>query len=130
MDHRRIRCLVFAAITIGGGLIWRLAPLGLPTFAYKYGGSALWAAMVYWLCAALFPAWRPLRTALVACAFAAVVELSRLHHTRAEDAFRLTVAGRLLLGRVFSLADIACYWLAITLTAIVDGLPVALDPRR
>jgi hypothetical protein len=36
------------------------------------------------------------------------------------DAFRLTLAGRLLLGRFFSLKNIAVYWLAIALAALLD----------
>jgi hypothetical protein len=120
--NRRLYCLTLAAITIVVGLIWRLALLGLPQFLYKYGGSVLWAAMVYWVGAALLPGWRPLRLAMAACAVAAVVELSRRHHTPGLDAFRLTLAGRLLLGRVFSVWDILAYWIAIATAASVDQL--------
>jgi len=51
---------------------------------------------------------------------AAAVEFSRLLHTPAFDAFRLTFAGRFLLGRFFSLKNIAAYWLVIALTASLD----------
>jgi Protein of unknown function (DUF2809) len=56
----------------------------------------------------------------VAAVVAAVVEFSRLWHVPAVDAFRLTLAGRLLLGRFFSLKNIVAYWLAIALAAMVD----------
>ena len=77
--------------------------------------------MVYWIAALLIPRWRPLRLAIVAALAAAVVELFRLIHTPALDTFRLTLAGRLLLGRVFSVFDIAAYWLAIFFIAVVDS---------
>ena len=38
------------------------------------------------------------------------------------DAFRLTLPGTILLGRYFSLKNIAAYILAIVLTAILDHL--------
>jgi hypothetical protein len=88
---------------------------------YKYGGSALWAVMVYWFVAAAFPKLSPLKIALAAALIAASVECFRLYHAPALDSFRLTLAGRLLIGRFFSLRDIAVYWLAIAFTTIVDS---------
>jgi hypothetical protein len=119
--NRRLLCLVLAMFTIAAGLFWRLAPLGLPASLYKYGGSALWAAMVYWLVALVFPKLSPLKIAVLAALFAVAVELFRLYHAPALDSFRLTLAGHLLLGSFFSLRDIAAYWLAIAFTTIVDS---------
>ncbi len=118
---------LLAACTIAG-LLWRMAPLGLPWFLYKYGGSMLWAAAVYWLIASILPHAAPKRVALLAALVALAVELSRLFHTPAFDAFRLTLAGRLLLGRFFSLRNIAAYWLAIALTGLLDTLLVSRNP--
>jgi len=97
-----------------------MAPLHLPPFLYKYGGSVLWAAMVYWLTAALLPRRRPIAVAATAATIAALVEFSRLLHTTGLDAFRLTLAGKLILGRFFSVRDIAAYWLAIAAAALID----------
>jgi len=119
--HRRLICLALATLTIAAGLIWRLAPLGLMPVLYKYGGSLLWAVMVYLLVAAIFPGWRAFRVAVLACAVSAAVECFRLLHTPALDEFRLTLAGRLLLGRYFSIADIVAYWLAILFAGAVDS---------
>ena len=52
---------------------------------------------------------RSLDDAKAAVAVAALVELSRLAHAPALDAFRLTAAGALLLGRVFSPWNLLCY---------------------
>jgi hypothetical protein len=38
--------LAAVCVVIGAGLVWRLAPLGLPPFWFKYGGGVLWGAMV------------------------------------------------------------------------------------
>jgi len=119
---RRSITLAAAVVTTFVGLAWRLLPLGLPPFWFKYGGSALWAVMVYWIGAALIPRWPPSMIALAACAVAAVVELSRLYHAPGIDAFRMTLAGKLLLGRFFSIWDIVAYWLAICLAALIDGV--------
>jgi hypothetical protein len=115
-----VPCAGIAASLIPVGIAWRMAPLHLPPFLYKYGGSVLWAAMVYWLIAALLPRQRPVAVAAAAASVAALIELSRLLHTPALDAFRLTLAGKLILGRFFSVRDIAAYWLAIAAAALID----------
>jgi len=117
---RRALCLAFAAITTAAGLIWRLVPLGLSQFWFKYGGSALWAMTLYWIVAAAVPNWRPLKIAAMACLIAMIVELSRLLHTPWLDAFRISLAGRLLLGRFFAIQNIAAYWIAIALAVAMD----------
>lgn len=62
----------------------------------KYGGSLLWATMVFLLVGVLLP--RLTRTQLAAIAAVIVIEFSRLVHSPWLDAFRLTTAGTLLLG--------------------------------
>ena len=61
------------------------------------------------IAAAALPAARPGRLAVGALVFAALVELFRLVHAPGLDAFRLTTAGALLLGRVFSPWNLLCY---------------------
>ena len=41
-----ISCTLVLA-TIVSGLVIRFGPLGLPRFVAKYGGSILWALMIY-----------------------------------------------------------------------------------
>jgi hypothetical protein len=117
-------------LTIVLGLMLRLIPLGLPLFLVKYGGSVLWAIMVYLLLAALLPDSKPLVIALAAAIFAALVELSRLYHSPGLDAFRLTLAGALLLGRAFSWWHFVAYWGAIAGTAIVDRTVIRTIIRK
>ena len=118
--RRRIVCGVLALVTIVCGLVWRLVPLGLPAVFIKYGGSALWAVMVYWLVAFVLPRKAPRSLGFLAAIVAAAVECFKMYHSSGLDAFRLTLAGKLLLGRVFSVRDIVVYWLAIVAVAFLD----------
>ncbi|NKE88947.1 DUF2809 domain-containing protein [Rhizobium sp. BUS002] len=93
---------------------------GLPFVIVKYGGSALWGAMVY-LFVGLFAARsRPAILAVIALFLAISVELFRLYHTPWLDAFRLTTAGALLLGRIFSLWNILAYVIGIVTACMFD----------
>ena len=128
--YRRGFSLVYfglALATIAAGLALRLVSFGLPVFVVKYGGSVLWAAMVYLLLAALQPRREPWALGLAAAIFAALVELSRLYHSPGLDAFRLTLAGKLLLGRVFSAWHFLDYWAAIVCVAIIDWKALRRD---
>lgn len=93
--------------------------VGLPFIIVKYGGSLLWGSMVYLLIAAIL-AHRPVRVVVTtSIAVAVAVEFIRLIHFPALDAFRATTAGALLLGRVFSLWNIACYITGICAAALI-----------
>ena len=113
--------LILLLITIPIGLAIRLLPLRLPWLLYKYGGSILWAVALYWFLAAILAKLRPTTIATLAAIIATLVELSRLIPIAPIDAFRLTFAGKILLGRYFSLKNIAAYLIAITLTAALDS---------
>lgn len=107
-------------LTIVAGLVLRRVPLGLPFVLVKYGGSMLWAAMVYWIFSAIRPTASSDGTAVNAALFAAAVEFFKLYHAPALDSFRRTLAGMLLFGRYFSWWDIAAYLAAIALAALLD----------
>jgi hypothetical protein len=114
--------VALGVVTLGSGLLVRFASLGLPWFVVKYGGSMMWALMVYWVLAFLWPQTRPGWLALAAGVIAVLVELQRLYHSPGLDAFRHSLAGILLLGNFFSVRDIVAYWVAIGVGALVDGL--------
>jgi Protein of unknown function (DUF2809) len=104
--------------------------LGLPAFLVKYGGSLLWAAMVYFLVAMVASRLKPPRIALMAAAIAVGVELLRLVHTPWLDAFRLTMAGALLLGRIFSPWNMLAYGVGIVLAMGLDHAMSAFTRAR
>jgi hypothetical protein len=97
---------------------------GLSAFVVKYGGSLLWAAMVYFLVAmAASNASRP-SIALISAAIAVGVELFRLVHAPWLDALRLTLPGALLLGRIFSPWNMLAYGVGIIFAVGLDRLAV------
>jgi len=114
--------LALVVIACGLSLRWYGFPLGLPAFVVKYGGSLLWATMVFLLVGVLLPGMSRSRLAAIAVAIAIVVEFSRLVHAPWLDAFRLTTAGALLLGRIFSLWNLVAYGVGIAFGVWVDGL--------
>jgi hypothetical protein len=107
---------------IACGLALRRVGLGfgLPAAVVKYGGSILWGSMVFFLVAMAASNRSRLSIALIASAIAGCVELFRLVHTPWLDAFRLTLAGALLLGRVFSPWDMVAYGIGIALAIGLD----------
>jgi hypothetical protein len=113
--------LCTGTIALGLGLRRFGYDVGLPFGVVKYGGSILWGMMVFFLAGMVFPARRRLVIAAVALAIAIIVEVSRLYHTPMLDAFRLTTAGALLLGRVFSLWNIVAYAVGIVLGVAADA---------
>jgi uncharacterized protein DUF2809 len=113
-------CLCLSVITCGLALRGIGLQLGLPAFTVKYGGSLLWGTMVFLLVAIAAPNWSPRNMALIALAIAIGVELFRLVHTPWLDDFRLTLAGALLLGRIFSLWNMLAYGVGIGLGVFLD----------
>jgi len=102
------------------GLAIRFAPLGLPPFVVKYGGSALWALTIYWMVSALLPGLRISAVATASGVLAAAVECFKLYNPPKVDAFRRTLPGMLLLGRYFSGWDLIAYAVAILARALLD----------
>jgi hypothetical protein len=115
--------------TVAIGLLVRFAPIGLPHIVIKYGGSMMWALMIYWLVSTLLTSLRIPLAALLAAAVATAVEFVKLYHSPGLEAFRHTLPGILLLGRHFSLWDIAAYWIAICIGALADRSTRLTPPR-
>jgi len=99
--------------TIAAGLALRLTHVGLPFLIVKYGGSMLWALMIYWIVSTVRPRWPIAKSAFVAAGIAAAVEVFKLVKTPSVDAFRHTLPGMLVLGRVVSQWDLVAYAVAI-----------------
>ena len=119
----RVRRLGIALAIIACGTVLRLGgyEIGLPYILVKYGGSTLRGAMVFFLLATLLPRVSLGRLAILAVVAAALTEFTRLYHTPWLDAFRLTLAGALLLGRIFSWLNILAYGIGIVLAAGIES---------
>lgn len=120
--RRRPALVALIAGIVAAGLSVRyLGPLvDLPFFIWKYAGSLLWATMVYFLVALVAPRASLARLAAIAMAIAILVELSRLNHLPALDAFRATLAGALTLGRIFSPWNVVAYAAGVAFAAGID----------
>ena len=129
MRRSRTRYVLLALVTVALGLASRARRDALPAFLGTYAGDALWAAMVYFAAAALWP--RARTRVLAACAggFALAIELSQLYHAPWIDAVRATRGGALVLGQGFRWSDLGCYAVGIGLAAGVDLL-VRAGARR
>ena len=111
-------------LTVVSGLALRGfgSGLGLPSLIVKYGGSLLWGTMVFFLVALAASRQSRRRIVLISAMIAVGVELFRLYHTPWLDAFRLTTAGALLLGRIFSVWNMLAYGCGIVFAAGLDRL--------
>ncbi len=109
-------------LVIASGLALRAfgLPAGLPAFVVKYGGSLLWGTMVFLLVALPLPHHARRTVALIAHMIAVLVELFRLVPAPWLDAFRVTTAGALRLGRIFSVWNMVAYAIGIALGAAMD----------
>ena len=81
----------------------------------------LWAVMIYWLVSAILRSWGITTAAGLSGLIATAVEFFKLYHAARVDAFRHTLPGIVLLGSIFSFRDIAAYWIAIALAAVLDS---------
>jgi hypothetical protein len=118
MIRRACLCLL---IIVCGLALRKFGPgLGLPSVLVKYGGSMLWGTMVFFLAAIAAPGRSRWRMALISALLAVCVELFRLVHIPWLDDFRLTTAGALLLGRVYSPWNMLAYGVGIVLGVLLD----------
>jgi hypothetical protein len=119
-------CLCLSIIASGLALRGFGLKLGLPASIVKYGGSVLWGAMVFFLVGIAASALSRRSAASVSALIAICVELFRLVHTPWLDAFRLTLAGALLLGRIFSPWNVLAYGIGILLALLLDRFATSL----
>ncbi len=118
-----IERIIALTAVIAGGVFLRLHGRAhhIAAFTVKYGGSALWAAMIFFIVALMLRS-RPQRQILVIAALVcALVEVSKLDHTPALDIFRLTPVGAWLLGRIFSLWNFLAYAVGLAFAWGVDS---------
>jgi hypothetical protein len=122
-----VRACLFLAIIISGLALRGFGlGLGLPALIVKYGGSLLWATMIFFLVAMAAPSLSRRNIALISTGIAICVELFRLVHAPWLDAFRLTLPGALLLGRIFSAWDMLAYGAGIGLGVGLDRFAISI----
>lgn len=117
--HRLIYgCLLIGALLLG--LASRRFFGDIP-FVKLYVGDSLWALMVFFGFAFLFPRCPTRTTASVALLFCFGIEFSQLYHAPWIDAVRATTLGGLVLGFSFVWSDLLCYSVGIAVGVFIDG---------
>jgi hypothetical protein len=125
----RLAFLLLTLATVVLGLGARQMRASLPSSVNLYLGDVLWAAMVFFLIAALRPAASARWIAIAAAAFSLAIELSQLYHAPWVDGIRHTRLGGLVLGFGFLWSDLVCYAAGILLAAAVDRTLAATRRR-
>jgi Protein of unknown function (DUF2809) len=116
--------LLYAALllgTVATGLASRQYADALPGIIARYAGDVLWASMMVWLVALLWPRASTQRLALVALLIAFAVEVGQLYHAPWIEAIRGTRLGALALGHGFLFSDLICYTVGVAGAAVIDG---------
>jgi threonine/homoserine efflux transporter RhtA len=85
--------------------------------------------MVFFLAAIAARGQSRLSIAVISASIAVGVELFRLVHAPWLDAFRLTIAGALLLGRIFSPWNMLAYGFGIVLGMLLDRFATSHTPH-
>lgn len=117
--------LALLGATVVLGLATRRYPSVFPVVIARYGGDALWAAMIFWLLALLRPATSAVMLAACAVGISWAVECSQLYHAPWIDAVRATRLGALVLGQGFLWSDLASYAVGVVAAAILDRMIAA-----
>lgn len=121
---RRLLYLVCAAAVVALGLASRRFGAFLPTFVAAYAGDTLWALTAFLGVSTLVPRARLSRRAIVALAFAYLVEISQLYHAPWIDGLRHSTLGGLILGFGFLWSDLVCYTVGVGSGAMLESLVV------
>jgi hypothetical protein len=118
----RLRYLVATIVTIGAGLLCRMRKHWFPDVINLYLGDTLYAVMMYFVMAFLFPLKSAYFKAFTALAICFAIELSQLYHSPFVDALRNTLFGRLVLGSGFLWSDLLAYTIGVLFAVAIDSL--------
>ena len=118
--NSRIRYAVASLICIALGLFSRSSFYDFPDWSDAYVGDVLWAAMVYFLIAVLYPKGRISLKITLAILFAFLIEFSQLIQTEWMNQLRHFQGMGLVLGYGFKWSDLLCYTVGIGVAATID----------
>jgi hypothetical protein len=118
-QRSRIHCGLIVLLLIALGLATRKFEW-VPDFIGAHAGDALWAAMVYWGIALIFPKLTIRMLVITALAFSFGIEFSQLVQHPLLVKLRHTGLGALVLGHGFLGIDLVRYSVGISLAALLD----------
>lgn len=121
MEGRSRKLYAFLTIIVMVlGLLSRKAAFLLPDIVTMYLGDALWALMIFFGAAFLFPKLKTSRIWLLSLLFCWFIETTQLYHAPWIDAIRATTLGGLILGFGFLWSDIIAYTVGTLVGALLD----------
>jgi len=109
MQRNRWYYFLFIITIIGLGLGSRTA--SVPAFIYPYLGDYLYATMMYFIVAFLFPFQKPLKVAILSVSICYAIEVFQLYDAAWINAIRKSRLGALVLGSGFLWSDMVSYTL-------------------
>lgn len=115
----RIQYLLASLVCIVLGLFSRSTWLEFPDWSDEYVGDVIWATMVYFLTAFLFP-YKCFLKILLAITFSFVIEFSQLIQTDWMNQIRHFPGMGLVFGYGFKWSDLLCYLLGVLIGACLD----------
>jgi hypothetical protein len=128
-SRQRLHYILLTILLVVIGLPARLTDW-YPRFVVIYVGDGLWAMMLYFLAATLFPKLSPLKLFALCMVGTWLVEFSQLYQAEwINDIRHLPLMG-LLLGYGFRVEDLIAYTLGILAGLAVDLFVLQLPQRK
>jgi hypothetical protein len=118
--RQRIYYMLWIALVMAAGLLWRSQLFSFSSFFFKYGGDALWALLVFLGFGLFFRRASISKLALTALVFSWIIEFLQLYHAPWIDHMRSTGIGGLILGYAFNIPDLFAYAIGIALGAAAE----------
>jgi len=115
MKRNRIHYLIFSVATIIIGLTSRFYSEYLPDVVNLGLGDSLWALMIYWMMAFLFPRIPIVRLTILSLSVCFLVEFSQLIQVDWLNSIRSHFLGALVLGKGFLWSDLLAYSIGVGL---------------
>ncbi len=113
-SHSRLLYACLVLLTIIAGLISReISEIPL------WIGDALWALMIFWGIAMLFPRLKLISLTIVSILVCYAVETTQLYQAEWINSIRKTLPGRLILGQGFLWSDLVAYAAGVISGALV-----------
>lgn len=120
MQRSRSQYALWAVLTLAAGLATRPLRQVMDKAWAENLGDALWAMLVYWLLAWLWPRQAERRIAVGALLISYAVEVSQLFHPEWLEAIRRTTLGGLVLGWGFAWGDLVAYAVGVAVCYLLE----------
>jgi hypothetical protein len=129
LSRQRLPYLILMMLLIVIGLPARLTDWYAP-FIVIYAADGLWALMLYFLTAVLFPKLSPLKLFVLCFSGTWLIEFSQLYQADWMNTVRHWPLMGLILGYGFRYEDLIAYTVGITIGLLVDMLILRMQALR